>query len=253
MNSNETELSKRDIIKQSHSLNNASYKLGSLSTDIIFAMISELKQEDKDFKLYKIKLRDLEKKINKRIDSRYLKKTVKDVMSNPIGVKSNDGSFTYISWVSIFTFNATKNEISFRFDSELKPLLMEIQNRFVKSHLKELSSLQSEYSKRIYNLLKQWEQKSYFKISVSELQDILQVPKSLLIYSNFKLKVLNKAINQINKNTTLSINLNEEKNGRKVETLIFNIRTERKENHKPTINENNKKEGVKALNKWLNS
>jgi len=246
-------LTNRDIIKQSHSLNNASYKLSSLATDIIFAMISELKQEDKDFKLYKITLRELEKKINKRIDSKYLKKSVKDVMSNPIGIKSKDGSFTYISWVSIFKFDSNTNEISFRFDSELKPLLIEIQNRFVLSHLKELSSLQSEYSKRIYNLIKQWESRGYFKVEVSELQDILQVPKSLLTYSNFKLKVLKLSINQINSNTDLKISLKEEKIGRKVNTLTFFITRNKVDNTKKS-NENKKsfsKNGVKALNNWL--
>ena len=243
-------LSNRLVLKQSHSLNNASFKLSSLATDIIFAMISELKKEDKDFKLYKISLRELEKKLNKRIDSRYLRKSVKEVMSNPIGLKSDNGDFTYISWVSIFSFNSNSNEISFRFDSELKPLLLEIQDRFVISHLKELSSLKSEYSKRIYNLCKQWENKSSFKIKLSNLQETLQVPKSMLTYSNFKLKVLNRSKDQINENCSIKISFKEHKIGKKVDSLSFFI----EKNH-DSIDKSTKlinKEGVSALDKWLN-
>jgi len=245
-------LTKRNTIKQSHELNRASYKLGSLATDIIFVMISELKKEDKDFNLYEIKIRDLELKLGKRIDIKYLKKAVKDVMSNPIGLKSSDGSFTYLSWVSIFKFNATERKIYFRFDSELRPLLLEIQQNFVLSQLKEISQLQSEYAKRIYNIAKQWETKGTFKIKIETLQEILQVPKSLLTYSNFKLKVLLLSIEQINKYTTINLKLREIKEGRRVNEVILNILKEGPQ-IKETIQEERNKSGVNAVDSWLSN
>lgn len=245
-----SELVKNEIVKQSHELNTASYKLSSLAMDIIFVMISQLKKEDIDFKLYEVSIRDLENKLGKRIDARYLKKAVKDVMSNPIGTKSDDGSFTYISWVSIFKFNAETRIISFRFDSELKPFLLEMKNKFVLSQLKELSLLQSEYAKRIYNLLKQWENVGKYETNVNYLQEILQVPKSLLTYSNFKLKVLNTAIEQINKNTTLKVSLREIKEGKKISDLHFSIKNTLK-NKEKEVNDHNS--GVNALEEWLSN
>lgn len=214
---------KSNFIKQSHELNTASYKLSSLAMDIIFVMITQVDKNDHDFKLYELSLRELELKLGKRVNTSYLKKAVKDVMSNPLGTKSEDGSFVYISWASVFKYNATTRKISFRFDSELKPFLLEIKEKFVLSQLKEISSLQSEYAKRIYNLLKQWEQKGRYTISVSALQEILQVPKSLNLYSNFKLKVLSIALEQINKNTTISVTMEEKKDLRKISELVFTI------------------------------
>lgn len=234
------------LVKQSHKLNMASFKLSSLAMDIIYVMISQLTKEDKDFKIYEVSIRDLENKLGKRVDPRYLKKAVKDVMSNPIGIKSPDGSFCYIAWVSLFKFDAGTRNISFRFDSELKPLLLEVKKNFVLSQLKEISSLQSEYAKRIYNILKQWENHSTFKIKVYNLQDMLQVPKSLLTYSNFKLKVLKVAMDQINKNTSLNVSYKEEKVGRKVDGLVFVIKKKEVE-----IKDESTK-GVGALEEWLN-
>ncbi len=236
---------KKDIIKQSHELNSASYKLSSLAMDIIFVMITQVDKNDHDFKLYEISLRELELKLGKRVNTPYLKKAVKEVMSNPLGTKSDDGSFVYISWASVFKYNAVTRKISFRFDSELKPFLLEIKEKFVLSHLKEISSLQSEYAKRIYNLLKQWENKGVYKISVEALQEILQVPKSLHLYSNFKLKVLNIALEQINKNTTIRIEMKEQKTLRKVTDLIFTISKSIKKNEI-------KKNEISYIDKWLN-
>lgn len=248
MNKEETNLNlKQDLIKQSHELNSASYKLSSLAMDIIFVMITQVDKNDHDFKLYEISLRELELKLGKRVNTPYLKKAVKEVMSNPLGTKSDDGSFVYISWASVFKYNATTRKISFRFDSELKPFLLEIKEKFVLSHLKEISSLQSEYAKRIYNLLKQWENKGVYKISVEALQEILQVPKSLIMYSNFKLKVLNIALEQINKNTSIKIEMKEQKTLRKVTSLIFNISKNNKIESKKNI-----KEEKSFIDKWLN-
>ena len=234
------------LVKQSHKLNMASFKLSSLAMDIIYVMISQLTKEDKDFKIYEVSIRDLENKLGKRVDTRYLKKAVKDVMSNPIGIKSPDGSFCYIAWVSLFKFDAGTRTVSFRFDSELKPLLLEVKKNFVLSQLKEISSLQSEYAKRIYNILKQWENNLTFKIKVHNLQDMLQVPKSLLVYSNFKMKVLKVAVDQINKNTSLKVSYKEEKDGRRVDGLTFVIKRSEVIKKKEGSSK-----GVNALEEWL--
>jgi len=84
--------------------------------------------------------------------------------------------------------------------------------------------MKSTYSKRMYLLLKE-----YFKIGsrtfkVEYLQEILKVPKSFKVYSEFKIKVLKRAEKDINKFTDLDVKFSEKKLGRKVVEIIYIIR-----------------------------
>ena len=51
-------LSNRNVVKQSYELNNARYRLSVVETDIIFKMIAEIKNEDKDFQTYSSRSRN---------------------------------------------------------------------------------------------------------------------------------------------------------------------------------------------------
>ncbi len=63
--------------------------------------------------------------------------------------------------------------------------------------------IRSSYSKRIYLLLKEYEYDTigYREFQLSELQEILKVPKSFKIFNRFKEKVLFKAKEDIHKFT----------------------------------------------------
>lgn len=250
------------LVKQSHLLNNASYKLSSLSMDLIFVMISELKKEDKEFNVFKLSIRDIEKKLNKRINIKSIPEAISDVYKNPFTLHSKDGaSFIMVSWVSMFAYDNKNKVITFKFDQQMKEFLLELSDRFVLSHIREVSSLNSEYSKRIFNMIKQWEKVGKFSINLNKLKSVLMVPDSMNIYSNFKQKVLIKSCNQINESTNINVSFEEVKNGRRVVDILFKISKKRKDdvNFKPEndiiINKNKSKissSGVEVKEKSLN-
>lgn len=245
------------LVKQSHELNNAAYKLSALAMDMIYVMISELKREDKDFEVFQLSIRDIEKKINKRINIKSLPEAIRDVYKNPFSLSSkNDRSFIMIPWVSMFVFNDKEKVINFKFDSQMKEYLLGISDKFVLSHIREISSLNSEYAKRIFNLLKQWEKVGKYEVNIEQLKHILQTPKSMNLYSNFKQKVLIKSCNQINEKTNISVSFKEIKNDKKVISVSFTITTKNKEKYIKNI-ESTEIEGIEKLSigfleKWAN-
>ena len=235
-------LTKRNVLKQSYALNNSSYKLSSLSLDIIMALISEINNEDNDFFIYKFNLIELEKKFNKQIDERTLGRVADELLSSTITMK-NGKDFFKANWVSSFEYSHSTKTFELSFEPKLKPHLLGLKDSFVKSYLSDIVKLRSEYAKRVYLLLRQWEFVGYFNIKIEELQDILVVPKSYLEYKEFKRGVILRSIEQINKNTDLDISFNEIKNGRKVESVKFCI------NKKNKLKLN--KSGVSATENWL--
>jgi plasmid replication initiation protein len=216
-------LSNRNIVKQSYELNTARYRLSVVETDIIFKMVAEIKNEDKDFQVYTFKVTELEKALGRSLDRAYLKDTARNLMKKPLTIDRGKGNFLTIGWLSSFEYFADRGEIELCFDPKLKPYLLELQGRFVKADIRYIFKLSSEYSKRIYTMFKQWEKLGKYEVSVEDWQKLLEVPKSMLNYADFKRKVLDPAKNQINENTDLIVDYKEVKTGRKVTGLIWTI------------------------------
>lgn len=216
-------LSKRNIAKQSYELNTARYRLSVVETDIIFKMIAEIKNEDKDFKTYSFKVTELEKALGRSLDRSYLKETALNLMKKPLRIQREGGGFLVCNWLSSFEYLPKTGEIELSFDPKLKPYLLELQDRFVKADIRYIFKLSSEYSKRIYTMFKQWEKLGKYEVSVEEWQKLLEVPKTQKMYGEFKRKVLEPAKNQINENTDLLVDFKEIKTGRKVTGLLWTI------------------------------
>ncbi len=217
-------MTNRNMIKQSFELNNARYKLDAVELDIILKMISEIKNEDENFKEYRFKRSEIEQRLGKQLNKSSLKKTGESLMSKPLSIQRENGGFLIINWVSSFEYFSEVGEIEISFDPKLKPYLMDLQRNFVLTDLKEVLKLTSGYSKRLYMLFKQWIGMDQDKIiEVSELQDIFLVPKSLKRYADFKSKIIDKSLKMINDKTDLKVSYEAIKTGRSVTHLKFKI------------------------------
>ena len=89
-----TKLSNRVNIKLSRALNFASYKMSELSLDIFYAFISELKYEDSELKLFKIRIVDLEEKIGRKIDRNYLQNIQSEFTTTVVALHKSSEKLT---------------------------------------------------------------------------------------------------------------------------------------------------------------
>ena len=215
-------LSERNYSRQSHIIVNARYALTKNEIDLLLTLLTEIKKEDKDFKDYIFSVKDLEVKTSKKWQSKQLRETVKGLMSKPLEIEESATKWEIINWFSYFKYR--DGVITCRFDKGLKPYLLEIKNRFVISDLRMVLPMRSSYSKRVYLMLKEYAKIGEREIEVSELQELLKVPKSLKTYADFKRKVLVKSKEDINKFTDLKVDFKEVKLGRKVSKLVFTIK-----------------------------
>ncbi len=128
-------------------------------------------------------------------------------MSKPIEIQKNTNKWEIINWFSYFKYD--NGIITCRFDKRLKPYLLDIKKLFLISDLRMILPIRSSYSKRIYLLLKEYEYDTigYREFQLSELQEILKVPKSFKIFNRFKEKVLFKAKEDINNSPIYKLTL----------------------------------------------
>jgi plasmid replication initiation protein len=187
-------------------------------------MIAEVKNEDEDFKSYRFKVSELEKKMGKGINRDTLKSIALGLRKKNLTIDKGKEGFLVTGWVSSFEYFAKSGEMELCFDPKLKPYLLKLQGHFATSDIRQIFQLSSEYAKRIYTIFKQWEKVGNYTIEVSEWQKILEVPKTQLMYGEFKRKILEVAKDQINKNTDLHVDYKEIKTGRKITHLEWTIK-----------------------------
>lgn len=221
-------LSNRTIVKQSPALVNAGYSLTVVETDLIMKLISEIKNEDIEFWTFRFTIPELEKALGRNLDQPTLREIGRNLLKKPLTIDSANGDWLICNWVSSFKYVKKSGTIEARFDPNLQPYLLEFK-QFVKTELRYILQLPSGYAKRIYTIMKQWEKPGKYEVDVAYWQKILEVPKSLYTYGNFKLKVLDPAKEHINTLTDLTVDYEEIKERKKVVGLLWTIKA------KPTV------------------
>lgn len=221
----------RNIIKQDYQLVNAKYKLTTTEIRFVMIALTQLENNDTEFKEYEIKISELEEKLNAEQNETRLKKFGKKLLSKPLEMPTEDG-FIIANWFADVEYIKGQSKFKVSFSKKLIPYLLELKKRYVSYNLKNILPLTSSYSVRIYQMLKEYEKLKIRYIKVDELMDILQVPKSYKVYDNFKRKVLQVAEKEICEHTDICFNFEEEKEGRKIDRLIFRIYPNKQEEQK---------------------
>ncbi len=222
MKNNIINLTNRDYSRQSHLIVNSKYAMSSNEINMVLVLLAEIDKNDEDFKDYIFSKKELEKKTGKKWNSKQLKETVDGLFEKPILIREDENRWERFHWFSYFKYD--NGTITCRFDKALKPYLIELKERFVISDIKHILPMKSSYSKRIYLLLKEYSKIGHRTFQTESLQDILKVPKSFKVYSEFKKKVLKRAETDINKFTDLEVKLSETRRNRKIVNITYTIR-----------------------------
>jgi len=213
----------RSIVKQDYKLVNAKYKLNTSEIKFILAGITQINADDEDFKEYEIKVSELEEILQAEQNETRLKQFAKKLLSKPLEIPTDKG-FMVFNWFSKIQYVRGEAKFIVRIDPDLKPYLLNLKERFVKYNLRYILPMTSNYSIRLYQLLKEYEKLTKRTFTVEELQEILQVPKSLKVYADFKRKVLKVAEKELIEYADIFFEFEEIKQGRKVAEILFRIK-----------------------------
>lgn len=218
------------LVTQSYNLINSKYHLTLAQQKLILKVISLINISDKDFKTYQINIRNL---IDNEHYSR-LKKDCEDLMKKVLYIETQK-DWEYINWFSSIKYKTKEHILEVRFDKDLKPYLLELKKRFKSYEIQYILKMNSEYAIRIYTMLKQYENIGKRTFRLENLKDALCVPNSLKINYNFKKKVLDIAVREINKHSDLLISYTTSKRGRTLYSVDFTIEDNSKHNIKQKL------------------
>ena len=135
-----------------------------------------------------------------------------------------------VAVISLFhkiTYKKKLGIIEAQFHEDLRPFLLHLETQYTTYNLKEIKKLKRTYSIRLYELAMQWQgsKEKKFKHKIEDLKLMFgAVGNSYKEYSNFKLKALQVAIDEIKEKTKLELDYKEIKAGRKVVEIEFTIK-----------------------------
>lgn len=208
-------------VEKDYSLITARYKLSTVEQKLVLSIISLIRPNDTDFMNYQIPVNQFDFLSDNNNQSR-LKKYCKDLMSKPLEIETEKGWLLF-NWFSHIEYIKKEGILECSISPRLKPYLLELQSNFKSYSLKYVLQMNSEYSIRIYELLKKNERLGVLEIDLEELQELLQVPESFKRYDNFKRKVLQPTSIEIAKYTDIYFEFIEIKSSRKVDKIKFII------------------------------
>ena len=140
--------------------------------------------------------------------------------------------------------------VSFTFADAIIPMLVELEKRFTTYEIEQVAQLSSSYAMRLYEFFMQHLDKKigkgWLEISLEDLRFRFGIlPTEYTLMSNFKNRVLDYSINDINKHTDLSATYTQKKQGRKITGFRFDFKRKSKpQKNDPTQSTSQKEAGV---------
>ena len=224
----------KELIVKDNALINASYNLDLVEQRLILLAIVEARESGKGINANDPLTVHAESYINhfsvhRNTAYQALKDACKDLFARQFSYQEQrpKGVANITSrWVSQIAYVDNSATVELIFAPAIIPLVTRLEEQFTSYELKQVSGLSSAYAIRLYELLICW--RSTGKTPVIELSDFRQKLGVLETEYNrmhdFKKRVLDPAIKQINEHTDITAKVEQHKKGRSVSGFSFKFK-----------------------------
>lgn len=147
--------------------------------------------------------------------------------------KRNKPEKRVVRWVSGISYVDGAGIVKLRFAPEIVPLITRLEQNFTSYELMQVANL-NLYATRLYELLISW--RSASKTPIFELCEFRSklglLDQEYKLMHNFKSRVLDAAVSQINEHTDITVSYEQHKTGRTITGFSFTFKQKKAE--KPT-------------------
>jgi len=218
------------IVCKANQLIEASYRLTLNETRVINACIAQvdsvapLLATDK----FELSAKDFAKLFGISEDRAYseLLDTTKTLYQRSLTIHNPDPKQPKIKkletrWISTIGYIPEDGKIYLYFSQGILPFLSELKGQFTQYELTQISGMTCIYAYRLYGLLMQWKNTGKREIEIEWLKKHLELESGYDRMNNFKARVIDPAVKDINEHSSYQVRWEQRKTGRKVTHLIF--------------------------------
>ena len=217
-----------ELIVQSNSLIEAHYKLSPFAQLLLRRMISMIKPNDTHFEkyYYRISVDDIAELTGRNIDGIYedVKRASRQLLRATISIPKSQKQWLSTTWLASIEYHGGEGWFEFEFSTKLEKELLKLKKEFTQYYLKNISELNSQYSIRIYEILKQYLKVNFRRVELKELRRMMGIENKIYKrFNDFRRKVLDKAEEEVCEKTDLCFKWKPLKTGRKITSIEFYI------------------------------
>lgn len=218
----------RSVTKANELIQKSRFSLSNQQQKIVLFLISQIECWDEDFKLYSFSIPEFCRVCGiERPGGRgygVLKAAIKEIADKSVWVKLENGKETLLRWIEKPYIDEGKGIVEIRLDKDMKPYLLQLRESFTNYELIYTLRFRSKYSIRLYELIRSFQyhdlEEYSHEFTVEQLKGLLD-GEEYKAYRDFKRRVLNMAVNEVNLYSDRYISYTEHKRGRKVASIEF--------------------------------
>lgn len=225
----------RDLVVKDNALINASYNLDLVEQRLILLAIVEARDSGRGINAndpLEVHAESYVNQFNVARQTAYqaLKDACKDLFVRQFSYqeinKRGNVENVLSRWVSEIRYIDDEATVKLIFAPAIVPLITRLEEQFTKYELQQISNLSSAYAVRLYELLIAW--RSTGQTPIIELTEFRQkigvLDDEYTRMGNFKDRVLNLAIAQINEHTDINVQCQQHKKGRNISGFSFTFK-----------------------------
>ena len=220
--------------------------LSLLEAKLVRLAISQVLENDTDFRTYSCNITDLAKFLGLSKDNIYrdVQDLAESIMKKSIYIKdkqvNKNGKPNYkiYHWVSSVEYR--DGQITFKLSEDLKPFLIGLEELFTMYSYEALIDLPTNNSIRLYELLASWQistlrstpktnytsipiEKNEFIFTIGYLREYFNCTDKYPNTGDFIINVIDRSVKAIQKNTLMKVTYRKVKNGRSIEHIVFKL------------------------------
>lgn len=227
---------RNDLIKSVADMTRRSIKI----FEIAVSALDTTKQAQRNVQINKKLIFDILNQQGNSKNSR-LRKALKELQHNAVfHLIDTTGNEILISPISKIEWNEHDSYINIVFSPEILPYITFLKENFTQYKLENIAKFRSKHSITLYKLLSMYynqynyydnsnrttKQLDHYKnptISLKELRYMTNTSHQYTTFSQFRINVLDKAVQEINQQTELSVNYDNIRSGRTITHIQFHI------------------------------
>lgn len=212
------------VVKKNELIQKARYALSTQEQKLLLYAISKVKPDDTQLYEYDFDLGEMCQALGITMNGKNyanIRAALQSIRDKSFWI--HDGNVKKLcAWISGAEIYEKEARVRIQLDKRLMPYLLEIRDSYTAYQLKNVLSMNSKYSIRMYEILKSYANLGTYNVSVADLQNSLQV-NGYSTYVDFRKRVIDVAVSEINELTDITVEYVPVKTGRFITHINFTI------------------------------
>lgn len=224
---------RKDLVVKSNALIEAAHNLSVVESKLILAAIAQVRRDepitdDIRYVVTANALADMggfkanhEYRALKQASAKLWEQTIR-ITEYPNG-KGSRPRVLLTRWVQSILYREDEGAVELRFARDVLPYLGQLTAEFSQYRLQNVSGMTSSYGVRLYEILIQWRGRGEREVEIEWLRYILQLEDKYPSVRDLKRRVIEPAVNDVNRHSDLNVTWGQRKTGRKVTHIQFSF------------------------------